>query len=263
MKPFSESTLNLQYLIKTGKMKRMNLREYVSSEVVAKLKHSYLDDSYVHHVIHQNTVGYFNGKLVFVYLKDVVPVEETVQAEYGLAKMKFYNTKGSRRGALKKSGGHELQFGWIDDKRQGIRQFAPTLKQKEAYKLTWPLLDRMDGIFARVLPNIWRGQLLNQAGKKFKRTATRVSSFSTITMLKNAPTSIHLDSKNAEAGLTVLTTAGQYTHGEFFLVQFGISLPIQPGAVLIAATHQHWHCNLNKPVGLRYSVIGYFREGLK
>lgn len=159
--------------------------------------------------------------------------------------MRFYGTKQSNRNALKQSGGFELQFGWIKSFGK-IRQFVPTLRQKEQFKQTWPLIDRMDGMFARTTPKIYRKQLMGQRGMRFERTATAVSSFSTVTILKNAPTSIHVDSKNAEAGLTVLTTAGEYTGGEFLFPQYGVSIPIQPGDVLIAATHREWHCNFKK-----------------
>jgi len=81
-------------------------------------------------------------------------------------------------------------------------------------------------------------------------------------MLRNAPTSIHQDSNNAEADSRFSRTAGKYTGGEFLFPQFGVAIPIQPGDILIAATHREWHCNFKRVVGLRYSIIGYFREGL-
>jgi hypothetical protein len=262
MRPFSRN-INLRYLLAKGKIKKLVLHPYLTSDQVAKLKYEYLDDTYVHHVVHEDTVGYTpDGRLAFIYLKNVVPEADIRRAERGLKKMKWYNTKQSHRKALRSSGGFELQFGWSDGFGR-IRQFVPTQKQKNQYVQTWPLLDRMDGIFARVLPQIWGGQLKNQRDTNFARVATRVSSFSSVTCLKNAPSSIHLDSKNADAGLTVLTTAGKYTGGEFLFVQYGESIPIKRGDILIAATHREWHANFKMIRGVRYSIIGYFREGLR
>jgi hypothetical protein len=260
LKPFTKN-INLRYLLATGKIKRLELRPYLTSGQVANLKYEYLDDTFVHQVIHQSTVGYADGKLAFLYLKGVVPLDLVEGTERGLEKMRWYNTASSNRRALKKSKGHELQFGWINAFGR-IRQFVPTIKQKPQFMKTWPLLDWVDGIFARALPLIWRNQLLNQKEVKFKRTATVVSTASSVTFLRNAPTSIHLDSNNSEAGLTVLTTAGKYRGGEFLLPAYGVSIPVQPGDVLIAATHREWHCNFKLVSGLRFSIITYFRDGL-
>lgn len=90
-----------------------------------------------------------------------------------------------------------------------------------------------------------------------------VTSLSTITALKNAPTSIHVDSKNGGDGMSVLSTAGNYKGGEFMFPQYGVVIPIQPGDVLIAATNREFHCNFKKVEGLRYSIVAYFREGLR
>jgi hypothetical protein len=86
----------------------------------------------------------------------------------------------------------------------------------------------------------------------------------TATLLKSAPTAVHKDSANADAGLTCLTTLGKFTGGSLLFPQFGLELPVQPGDLIIAATHRHWHCNVRKRVGTRYSLItGQVGEGVK
>jgi hypothetical protein len=241
----------------------LDLTTYITHEVMRSLRAQYIDDRYIHHVLHHSTKGYVNGRLAFLYLKRAIPSDYVKQARRGLAAMSWYSTNQARRKCLAESQGHTLEFGHIDDSRVGIRQFVPTIKQRKQYKMLWPLLDRMDGTFQRHLPRQWRENLLAQRGTDFTKTATAVSTFSTITCLRNAPTSLHVDSKNADAGMTVLTTAGDYSGGEFCFPQYGVSIPIQPGDVLIAATHREWHCNFKQVHGMRYSIIGYFREGLK
>lgn len=86
--------------------------------------------------------------------------------------------------------------------------------------------------------------------------------FSTATLLKSAPSKLHKDSKNADAGLTCLTTLGKFTGGSLLFPQYGLEIPIQPGDLLIAATHREWHCNVRKRVGTRYSLITYYRAQL-
>jgi hypothetical protein len=73
---------------------------------------------------------------------------------------------------------------------------------------------------------------------------------------------VHKDSANADAGPTCLTTLGKFTGGLLLFPQFGLELPVQPGDLIIAATHRHWHCNIRKRVGTRYSLITHYRERL-
>jgi len=254
---------HLRYLLTKGKVKPLDLTSYITTEQCALLKHEYLDDSCVHHRIIEPTVGYTpDGKLAFVYLKKVVPRSEIAKAKLGMDHMKWYGTKQSHRKALRGSGGHELQFGWSDGFGE-IRQFVPTIAQSEQYKFTWPYW------------TVWMASSLAPYRNFGLRPISRISgslgssvplpkcsSFSTVTMLRNAPTSIHQDSNNAEAGLTVLTTAGKYTGGEFLFPQSEWRSLFNRGT-LIAATHREWHCNFKRVVGLRYSIIGYFREGLR
>jgi hypothetical protein len=175
--------------------------------------------------------------------------------------MSWNNTKNSHRSALVNSGGWELNFASRAKLGGEICRFRPTETQPEQYRDLWPLLDRMDGICARSIPEIWRDQLLDQASTNFMRTATAVSSFSSVTLLKSAPSAVHCDGRNS--GFVVMTVAGRFTGGEFLLPEFAVSIDVGRGGVLICSTQKHWHANFRNVVGVRYSILGFFPAALK
>jgi len=256
--------LNVRHLLATNQIERLQLQRYMTSDEVSKRRHEYVDASFIHHKVTKDTVGYDGDAVAFVYFTPAtarIPASDMCLAESGLAQLDWNSTDESRRSALRGSGGWEMQFGWIE--QCGVHQFVPTYKQADQYKKIWPLITRMDGTLARALPRTLRNQLLLQRGTGFSLSATDTSTISSITCLKNAPSSLHLDGNNAEAGMVVMATAGDYVGGEFVLVEFGVEIAIPPGGILIAATHRYWHGNFKTVRGLRYSVLGYFREGLR
>ena len=262
-KPFSTTSFNLNYLIATGQVERVDLSRCMTVKEAAALKHEYVDSSLIHHNITRSTAGYENGELVVLWLAPELaksPEDDITGAERAMKRMRWAKAEDSNRTALKASGGRELNFGWRHAFGK-IVQFVPTIEQKLNYSGIHPLLNRLDGLFARALPQIWRDQLLDQQGTGFTKTATAESSFSGVTLLQNAPSSVHLDAKNS--GYVVMTTAGQFTGGEFLLIEFGLSIPVARGSVLICATQKHWHCNFNDVRGTRYSILAFFTAALR
>jgi hypothetical protein len=229
--PFSTESFNLNYLIATGQVERVELHRYMTPEEAAALKDKYIDNSRIYQNITRSTAGYVNGELVVVWLAPELarfPEAEIKRAERAMKRMRWNKAENSNRSALKASGGRELNFGWRHAFGK-IVQFVPTIEQKSNYMEIWPLVDRLDGIFARTLPQIWRSQLLDQRSTGFTKTATAESTFSGITLLGNAPSSAHLDAKNS--GFVAMTTAGKFTGGEFLLIEFGLSKNI--GTVIL------------------------------
>lgn len=165
---------------------------------------------------------------------------------------------------------------WIQDGQAivaPIRFFMPTIRQRGHWMKFEPLVKAMDKVFKRHLRTHWQtvnARFLNAPDKwgTFDASCERMfrlfenACFSTATLLKSAPSKLHKDSKNADAGLTCLTTLGKFTGGSLLFPQYGIEIPVQPGDLIIAATHREWHCNVRKRVGTRYSLITYYRERL-
>jgi hypothetical protein len=272
-------------LIRNVAVDKLTVENVLTPAETAKQKDEYLDDTFVRFpAITKSTLARDDqGRVVFLYLHHVLDSTHYKQAWAAVKKMKFNDTKRSRRSALKKSGGGELNFGWADRRRRidwidkrvrhllppgfklngNIDAYAPTRQQWDKYKELIPLINSMDRWFYRYLPDDWkatnaRGPLRSH---QYLR-ATAVSSFSTMTLLKSAPTSVHRDSNNADAGLTCLTTFGEFDGGDLLFPQYGMKVIVQPGDLIIAATHREWHCNVRPLTGKRYSLIGYFREGL-
>jgi hypothetical protein len=233
----------------------------MSPAQAAALRDKYVNKSHVKETVRSTCKGMLDP-LAFIYLKGVVPKDIRSKALRGLEQMKFYNSKSSLRAAVKKSQGGYLEFGWRAAFGK-IAPYAPNKEQKAQYALVTPLVDFMDGVLAKCLPEYFRGQNLTKRRKAQMHRATKTSTFSSVTMLKSAPTSVHLDSNNSETGFTVLTTVGKYTGGSFVLPQYGLEIPIKPGDVLIARTHREWHGNFKKVKGTRFSIIGYRRESLR
>lgn len=261
--PFSQN-LNLRYLLATNQIEKVQLHRYMSADEAAKHKNEYPDSSLVHQTVTKNVIGLDGDRVAFTHLTPATAgctESEKCSAESGFAQLDWYNTDNSHRPALRESGGFEIQFGHIEQ-GTGVHTFTPTYKQRDQYRKIWPLIQRMDGTLARVSPSLWRDQLLHQRGTGFSLSATETSTFSSITCLRNSPASVHIDSNNAEAGMVVMATCGDFTGGEFVFLEFGIALPMPPGSILIAATHRYWHCNFKNVTGFRYSILGYFREGL-
>jgi len=262
--PFSPN-LNLRYLLATNQIEKLPLHRYVAADEVSERKNEYPDSSLVHHTITRDAVGFDGDSVAFIHLTPStarITESELCSAESGLSQLDWYNTDNSHRPALRESGGSEIQFGHIEQ-GNGVHTFTPTYKQRGQYRKIWPLIDRMNGILARVSPRMFRTQLLDQQGTGFSLSATDTSTISTITCLRNAPSSLHVDGNNAETGMVVMTTCGDFTGGEFVFLEFGVAIPMPPGSILIAATHQYWHGNFKNVRGLRYSILGYFREGLR
>jgi len=262
--PFT-GNLNLRHLLATNQIEKLQLHRYMSADEAAKHKNEYPDASLVHHTVTQDTVGFDGDRVAFIHLTPPtagITESELCSAESGLSQLDWYNTDNSHRPALRDSGGFEIQFGHIEQ-GAGVHTFTPTHKQRDQYQDIWPLIHRMNGIFARVSPRMFRNQLLDQQSTDFSLSATDTSTISTITALRNAPSASHVDGNNAEAGMVTMTTCGNFTGGDFVFLEFGIALPMPPGSILIAATHRYWHGNLRNVRGLRYSILGYFREGLR
>ena len=111
--PFSPN-LNIRHRLTTGQIERLSLHRYMTSEDATKLKSEYVDASFVHHTVTQDTVGFDGDKVAFVYFTPTtarIPESDIRSAESGLSQLDWYSTDESHRKALRGSGGWEIQFG--------------------------------------------------------------------------------------------------------------------------------------------------------
>jgi len=86
------------------------------------------------------------------------------------------------------------------------------------------------------------------------------SCFSTITINKNFRTACHIDKGDFKNGIGTITTMGDYSGGEFCLVDYKLGFDLQPNDILFVNVHK-LHGNLPFK-GTRYSLVSYVRENI-
>ena len=239
-----------------------------------------VDPSYqIQHDVTTNATGYDeHGQLLFVYLKNVMPTTGPAAQRKALKilqHMSFKSCNRSGRPELKNAvrfNGHanpaaaEINLGYqalIKLWRIGYKHKRPTvthIKNENLQTLLFPLLDYMVGWYACVLPRLFR-ELWKTCPPEFRHGTVP---FSSLTLLKSAPSAIHVDAKNGKgfACMTTIAAPQSYSGGEFCFVKYGVRLRVMPGDLLIAATPANDHCNLSPVIGEKFSVIGYFKHTL-
>ena len=235
-------------------------------------------------LISQNAMGFDSqGELMFLYLQTIdgkPAISRRVQSRAltGLLNMHQQNlfrpcNKSGRpelREAIECNGPNapvvagEINLGWMHLGRvfeigSKYKTYQQTLNQKHHLL---PLLRAIDGIFAEALPEAFARQ--NTKIKWAHRHG--FSPFSTLTLLRSAPSAVHVDGRNGAGSFACMTTVRGpqgYTGGTFCFVEFGVQIRVQPGELLIAATPFHWHCNLTRVKGLKFSIVCYFKDALQ
>ncbi|MGB9232852.1 MAG: hypothetical protein WCC04_00410 [Terriglobales bacterium] len=253
-----------------SKLEERKLVSVISEEDLKALKLRYIPvsdlDKYVREELTESTIAWSrNNTVMLVYLKDYIRLAMRNDAQKGLDRMVFPDpTRAETEGAsdfnarLEPAAARagELLFGFMDWGH--IRMANPSREQEAQYSELKPLLRKLNTLFARVLPAQFAEQN-RDIPTDFRQFGT---AFSTTTILKSAPASVHKDSGNG-LSLTCMTTVGQESSGgEFCLLEYGLRIPVRPGDVLIAATCREWHVNLTPVRGTKYSIICYFRRGL-
>jgi hypothetical protein len=245
------------------------------------------DPSYntkIQQAITQDAIGWNeNSELMFVFRKGVIPQDVQDEALEGLKQLNFVTCNQSGRpellGAVNFNGpnatvpAEELNMGYGEMAR--IFRFKETAPQFEAYRKTFNLLHHMTGVYATTLPDHFRVQNSNVPAKGSPSSATRVgipadfrqglSAFSSVALLKSAPSAVHKDAKNGNNFACMTSVAPNpptYQGGTFCFVKYGVTVAVRPGDILIASTPRDWHANLTPVQGLKYSVVAYYKKTL-
>lgn len=227
------------------------------------------------------------AEIAGIYLKNVLPVKAQEDALVGLADMdwplpasrKETATAIARQKGLVAPAPGEILFGFINMGR--IERTKALRNQAQQFLKLRYLLEEMDACFARTLPlyhsihnrpkspealQAEQAKEVKEFGgipEKFRQFLT---AFSTITLLRSCPASIHKDAGNArkdQSSFTCLTSIGdKFSGGTFALLEYGYKIPVKPGDIFIAQTTREWHYNTTPVKGTKYSIICYYRRGL-
>lgn len=256
----------------SSRLTERRLERVLDEATIKELQNAYILDPepYVKETLTESTLCWYpDNSVMLLYLKNHIPIRTRNRAKEGLDAMIFEDpTRAETQNAttfnarLGTTVAGELQFGFMD--KGWIMMTSPTREQEAQYEKLAPLMRRLDALFARTLPKNY-GEQNKLIPSDFRQFGT---AFSNATILKSCPSAIHRDggnARNTDLSLTCLTTVGnegEYSGGEFCVIEFGVKIPVGPGDVLIAASAREWHCNLTPVQGTKYSIVCYYRRGL-
>ncbi len=234
------------------------------------------------------------AEMAGIFLKDVLSREAQDQALVGLEQLDWDHHPPKKRPetltAIERQKGlvppGEYTYGWTFFSgllERASRRIEPQFNHLEK------LLREMDDCFARTLPLYHRDANVSKSPEEREAESKRpkqpeyggilpkfrqffTTTFSTITLLRSCPASIHLDrnARNDQTSFTCLTSVGrrnekgevEFSGGTFCLIEYGIKIPVTPGSILIAQTTREWHYNTTPVQGTKYSIVCYYRKQL-
>jgi hypothetical protein len=244
----------------------------------------------VDHIVTTTEIGRLSdGKLIYLFVKDVIPYHFCVSAFPVLLNAANATVIGGNRAI---AAGAYMEPQILKDGSRGKRNVVPDLPHLrgakngvigfydkpqcrltsfaahywEEFQETWPLIRRVNEVFREYLPEQYANQA-EAASRIDSRYVIADSVFSTVTVNRNFQTAVHIDEGDLHSGFGALTilTAGTFSGGELVFPQFRIGVDFKMQDVLLADVHQP-HGNL-PIVGVkdeyeRVSLVLYFRESM-
>src|SRR5258708_5166286 len=151
------------------------------------------------------------------------------------------------KAVMKAYGGKADMLGhyrWMNPPRPGAAKCGPTawtLRKPELYTNVLKFVKEINDIYKTHLPIEYAKQKeyvdTIDEGFKIKDTA-----FTTLYVLKNAPTATHVDTFDYPGAFGVMATLGNFTGGDICFPRFRIAAEYQPRDLLLAEVPQ-WHGN--------------------
>jgi hypothetical protein len=145
-----------------------------------------------------------------------------------------------------------------------VRECRFNRDHPEQYKQTLPLIQDIDHMYQKLVPDKYKLQRKKADETYFKIPHT---SFTTITTNLNYQTSIHTDRGDDDEGFGNLAVIdqGEYTGAETCFPEYGIGVDVRRGDILFMDVHQP-HANLpmvkKDPDAKRLSIVCYLRKGV-
>jgi hypothetical protein len=226
-----------------------------------------------------------DGSLLFWVVKDVFSPGECLRAYEHL---RTVNGDPTSRGEV--TGGGHGKRDWIDGvesnitdatpekkeeyKRKGAkanilgymnrtgrfpycRQTAWTAANPEILENCWPMINRADAEFKRLVPDRYKFQEDHiDEHLDFTLGAT---AFTTVTVNKKLSTTYHRDDGDLKGGFGVMFNLGGFTRGQLVFPAFRVAVDYQPGSMILADVHET-HGNLDNIEGERITCVLYARE---
>jgi hypothetical protein len=281
-------------LVKSGAIDQIVLQpgSFLGEKELKALNHRYYPaPEVIPTTITRDTLFWYPDKTVAaVYLKNRIGQTAQDEALAGFREFVWTppTTRGETRTAVERQQGNvapgELLFGHLD--RGTHEQTRVTREQFPAFLKLARILKEMNDIFSRTLPREFGQQNRPKPeAEKWKEYfdiglkkpeyggipmefRMLLTAFSTTTLLKSCPASLHKDGGNArldQTSFTCLTTVRESDFvggGVFCFLEYGLKIPVGPGDILIGQTHKEWHLNLTPVQGTKYSMVVYYRRNM-
>jgi hypothetical protein len=260
-------------------MKTIILKSKLNDEEIKKLHGNYLDESYIDHLIEDDTIVYDEKENIkAVFLKNIIPQNLCKQAYYSLRKAA---TKSNNRGQAAGPLPDNLKIG---DKIDGLtigeingNRFKPLKKDgtlsnsPKAKQVNSGIIGYSDR-YARI-PYCRTTEFTYKHFEQYKKSLPYIryisnlfknTVFTTVTVNKNFRTASHYDAGDLEEGfgnLAVLQT-GDYTGGYTVMPKYGIGLNVRNFDLALFDVHElHGNTEIkSKGFYERISIVCYFRK---
>lgn len=230
-----------------------------------------------------------NGDLLFMLVKDVIPdtvwrpAYNLLQAVSGsLANRPNVIGKSLRLPGINKSGGVSnynaapqsvvTAFGGNADLLGYYRYKNPAPGVPHCGPTAWTtgpsnvligcmkFIQAVDDVYKKFLPTEYGKQMavVNTISPSWRMYDT---AFTTLYVLKNAPTAVHKDLGDATGTFGCMATLGDWDGNELVFPKYRIGCDYRPGDVILADVHE-LHTNLPLLSGERVSCVFFVREGM-
>jgi len=119
---------------------------------------------------------------------------------------------------------------------------------------------KVDEVYRMMLPAEYARQL-SIIGRVPQNWRMFDTAFTTLYVLRNAPTAVHKDTADATGTFGCMASLGDFTGNELVFPKYRIGADYRPGDVILADVHE-WHTNLPLLSGERVSCVFFVREGM-
>jgi hypothetical protein len=145
--------------------------------------------------------------------------------------------------------------GVLDCKLTGWTRSKPNI-----YHDVMPFIHEVTKVYKTFLPIAYKRQMeyVDTVPEAHK---IRGTAFTTLYVLKNAPTAVHTDDMDIRTGFGVMASLGGWKGGELYFPKYRVAVDYRPSDVILADVHE-LHGNFPLIEGIRVACVFFVREGI-
>lgn len=135
-----------------------------------------------------------------------------------------------------------------------------TRSKPDIYSGAMTFIHKVNEVYAKILPSAYERQM-EYVKMIPEEHVIRGTAFTTLYVLKNAPTAVHRDTMDIREGFGVMASLGGFKGGELYFPKYRVAVNYQPTDVILADVHE-LHGNFPVSEGVRVSCVFFVREGI-